>query len=222
MFSDRQYKGVPDLNLKTLVIYELKSVLGRFFMNSKPKLRSENNYLNLGCGDCIIPGYVNADFYYKFKFWYKYQEKDWQLDLRYPLNCEDNTFDGIFTEHTLEHLYPQQVKKLLRELYRVLKEKSVIRITVPDIEKYVGYYMRNIEYIDKFDRMYGSGCFAIRCVTQGAYHLSVWDYDELKYYLEDVGFKQITKMAYGKSSDSRLLLDNKERAWETLYIEAIK
>ena len=62
------------------------------------------------------------------------------LDLRYPLNCPDSVWDGVFTEHTIEHLYPNQVYHLLMELYRTMKDGTVIRITVSDLKKYIEFY----------------------------------------------------------------------------------
>lgn len=213
------------LTLKNIFIFELKSWLGRSFINNKPKLKNGENYLNLGCGINYFNDYVNADFFYRFKFWKQdLLRREWQLDLRYPLNCKDEIFDGIFTEHTLEHLYPDDVKKLLEELYRVLKQNSTIRITVPDIEKYVNFYTGNHHEIDveKFQKRYQTGCSSIRNITQNYFHFSAWDFEELKRHLEEVGFVDVQKMEYGITQDEKLNLDLKDRSWETLYVEAKK
>lgn len=212
-------------DLKGLAFFEFKSWLGRNFINSKPKLKSGENYLHLGCGNNYIDGYVNADFFYGFKFWKKdLLEREWQLDLRYPLNCPDEVFDGIFTEHTLEHLYPDDAEKLLQELYRVLKTNSIIRITVPDLEKYVKFYNGDYSGYDaeSFKNKYRSGCSAIRNLTQNYFHLSTWDFGELKFILEKNKFKDIRKMEFGVTQNEKLNLDLKERSWETLYVEARK
>lgn len=211
-------------NLKNLFLFEVKSLIGRKFLNNKPKLRSDRNYLNLGCGGNYVEGYINTDFY-RFNIWKKDVNKlDWQLDLRYPLDCNDEVFDGIFTEHTLEHLYPDVVKKLLMELYRILKKDSIIRITVPDIEKYAKFYNKNFEGYDAefFKRKYKTGCSAIRNITQNYLHFSVWDFEELKTYLTEVGFKNIIKQDFKITQDEKLNLDLQDRSWETLYIEGIK
>ncbi len=213
------------LDLKGLALFELKSWLGRNFIDSKPKLKSSENYLNLGCGSNYVEGYVNADFFYRFKFWKKDTlKREWQLDLRYSLECKDEVFDGIFTEHTLEHLYLDDAKKLLQELYRVLKKDAMIRITVPDIEKYVNFYSKKYELIDtdSFSKKYPTGCSAIRNITQNYFHFSTWDFEELKRYLEEVGFKDIKRMDFGKTENEKLNLDLKDRSWETVYVEARK
>jgi len=213
------------IELKELALFELKSWLGRKFINNSPKLNIKSNYLNLGCGNNLVKGYINADFFYRFKFWKKdILKKEWQLDLRYPLACRDEVFDGIFTEHTFEHLYPSQVKLLLFELYRVLKKGSYIRMTVPDIEKYALFYNKSKGQYDEeeFKKRFDTGCSGIRSVTQNFFHFSTWDFEELKKYLKEVGFIDIEKKEFGQTSDKRLNLDIKERAWETLYVDAKK
>ncbi len=212
-------------SLKGLFIFELKSWLGRKIKKTTPEIKSKENYLHLGCGNNIVNGYVNADFFYGFNILKKKLKKlEWQLDLRYPLDCEKETFDGIFSEHTLEHLYPDEAKNLLSEMFRVSKKGATIRITVPDIQKYVCFYNKDINgcNYDKFSEMYSTGCDAIRNITQNFFHFSAWDFEELKNYLENVGFTNVQKKEYGDSSNRKLLLDAEGRAWETLYVEAIK
>lgn len=212
-------------NLKGLALFELKSWFGRHFIDKKPKLFNKNNYLNLGCGGNTIDGYVNADFFYGFRFWKKnIYKREWQLDLRYKLVCQNEVFDGIYSEHTLEHLYPSEAERLLKELYRVLKKDSIIRITVPDIEKYINYYCGNDKGIDikTFNEKYQTRCSAIRNITQNYFHVSTWDFEELKSNLEAAGFTNIKKMSFNESEDGKLKLDREDRSWETLYVEAHK
>ena len=54
------------------------------------------------------------------------------------------------------------------------------------------------------------------------FHCSSCDFEELKKYLKEVGFIDIEKKEFGQTSDKRLNLDIKERAWETLYVDAKK
>lgn len=208
-----------------LLVFELKSLLGRTFLNKKPKLNKEKNYLNLGCGNKTSPQFINADFFNNFKFWRKnIIALEWQLDLRHPLNCANKVFDGIYSEHVLEHLYPSEVERLLSELFRVMKDGAVLRIVVPDIEKYVKFYIQDFNSIDSFEfnKRYKTGCSAIRNMTQNYFHFSVWDFNELKEYLSAVGFSNIQRMSHGNSQDKKLQIDSEERKWESLYVEAVK
>ncbi len=166
--------------------------------------------LNLVCGDRYFNGYVNADFFtFNIKFWKRKTKKiDWMLDLRYPLKCSDNYWDGIFCEHTLEHLTPVHAFNLLRELFRVLKPGCFLRITVPDLEKYIAYYCK--KNIHENFKKCSTGAEAIRSLTQNWGHRSVWYYQLLSMFLSKIGFVDVKRVAYGEGRDENLLLDFKD------------
>ena len=208
------------VNLKGILLFEMRSFLGRLFFNSKPNLTNGENYLNLGCGGNIVSGFINADFYRGFRFWRKNKRNlEWQLDFRYPLKCDDNIFNGIYSEHTLEHLYPDQALSLLIELNRILKKGSIIRLTVPDIKKYINFYNKEYENIDSDSfKKYATGCSAIRNITQNYFHVSAWDFEELERYLKQAGFRDIKEKSVNDGDDHELLIDIKDRAWgNSLY-----
>lgn len=209
---------------KDLALFELKSWLFRKANKDKPILSGEENHLNLGCGPNVIQGMVNADFFGSIRYWRNKRKLEWHLDLRYPLNCEDSVFDGVFSEHALEHLYIDEASALLAELYRVMKNRAVIRLSVPNLEKYVGFYQDTLdkEDTDFFDELFQRPAAAIRNLTQNYLHHSVWDYQELEYHLEQVGFSNVERKSFGVCSNLRLCLDLEEREWESLYVEARK
>ncbi len=210
------------LTLAGMLKFEAISLYGRTFLNRKPNLDSlERACLNLGCGPRKFEGWVNADFFAVKKSKKGKPKPDWMLDLRYPLNCEDNVWDGVFTEHTLEHLYPDRVIYLLHELYRTMKPGAWIRITVPDLQKYVNYYC-GLESHEKFVEMFATGSEAIRTMTQDFIHLSVWDSKLLSEFLTTAGFANIKEVSFMQGTDRLLIKDMEERSWETLYIEAQK
>jgi len=209
-------------NLIRKTRFELISLYGRLFLNKKPKLSKGANLLHLGCGETMIKDWVNAGFYRIQKFWKKTVgvQADWMLDLRYPLNCDDNVWDGIFCEHTLEHLYPIYALKLLKELHRTMKPKTWLRINVPDLKKYIDYYNGNVPH-ENFLR-WKTGCEAVRSLTQNWWHLSVWDVTLLSQFLKKAGLINIREVEYRGGTDARLLKDSADRHWESLYIEAQK
>lgn len=207
------------VTLFSIFKFELKSFLGRLILSRRPpRVESEIKLLNLGCGGTLFVDWVNADFFMG-RFW-KAPKSFWMLDLRYNLYCDDNYWDGIFTEHTIEHLYPEQVRKLLKELWRTLMPGGWIRISVPDLKKYVDYY--NGSNTDAKFLRWKFKASAIRQLTQGSGHLSVWDEDLLGAVLKDVGFVNIKRVSFRQGSDRRLLKDGYEREWESLYVEAQK
>jgi predicted SAM-dependent methyltransferase len=211
------------VNLTDLFKFELRSLYGRIILKSKPKLQKKcKNLLNLGCGTTYFQGWVNADFFVNIiKFWQtSAKNPDWMLDLRFPLNCDDNVWDGIFSEHTLEHLYPDHALQLLKELYRTIKPGAWLRISVPDLKKYVKYYCGE-EVHELFNR-WQTGCEAIRTLTQDYGHLSVWDSTLLAKFLKEAGFINVQEVFFMQGTDKLLLKDQQDRAWESLYMEAQK
>lgn len=210
------------VNLRSLLDFEIRSLFGILFYFKKPKIKKDaKNLLNLCCGKNKFEGWVNADFLKNLKFWHQSnQQIDWMLDLRLPLNCDDNIWDGVFSEHTLEHLYPIQVLSLLEELNRTMKPGAWLRIAVPDLKKYVNYYCGK-DVDEKFDA-WSTGCEAIRSLTQDYIHLSVWDSQLLGSFLQESRFVNIKEVSFMEGSDELLLKDSRERKWESLYIEAQK
>ncbi len=216
--SQKIYKD----SLRELIRFELRSVVYRLARLDRPKLRDGENYLHLGCGPNAVDGMVNADFFGPLRFWRNKRKLEWRLDLRYPLNCPDEVFDGVFTEHALEHLYPDEAAVLLCELFRVMKPGALIRITVPDLEKYVDFYIGRLDAEETalFRTKFLTGAAAIRSLSQNYLHRALWDFEELKRYLEQAGFREVQRRKFGECSSPKLCVDLKGRAWETLYVEA--
>ncbi len=64
-----------------------------------------------------------------------------QHDITKGLPYEDNSFDGVYHSHVLEHLEPRDGEKLLDECFRVLRPNGVLRIVVPNLEQIVTLYL---------------------------------------------------------------------------------
>ncbi|HNR86817.1 MAG TPA: hypothetical protein PKM65_00585 [Spirochaetota bacterium] len=209
----------------SICIFQLTSFLGKLILGGKPPRNpSSPRLLNLGAGNYPRNGWVNADF---FSFHplvlikYKRVGINWLLDARHPLSCEDNHWDGVFTEHMLEHLTPKDAIGLLSELLRTLKPGKWLRISVPDLETYINYY--NGSRVDEqFGSNWETGAEAIYSLTRCFGHQSVWDYKILNVLLSEIGYTQIKKVRFGKGADMSIVLDNPERKWESVYIEARK
>ena len=83
--------------------------------------------LNLGCGSKLLTGYTNID---KFDFY----KPDLLHDLeKFPYPFQDNSVDEIILSHVLEHLgqAPETFNNIIKELYRVCKNETIINISVP-------------------------------------------------------------------------------------------
>jgi len=204
-----------------VLMFEIGSCIGRIFQNKRPPKQEKIQLLNLGCGLSIYKGWVNSDFYNNLMFWNQRKfENIWMQDFRYALNCPDDYWDGVFAEHTLEHMYPNQAIFLLKEIKRTLKVNGWLRISVPDLDKYVKFYV-NKENKD-FKKYWRIGASAIWSLTQNWGHRSVWDYELLEHNLKDIGFREIRKVGYRKGTFKAIIKDNINRKWESLYVEAQK
>ncbi|MDJ0798486.1 MAG: hypothetical protein QNJ51_16975 [Calothrix sp. MO_167.B12] len=210
------------VNFRKILDFEVRSLYGRFFLNYKPKLKANTkNLLHLGCGRNKFDNWINADFFNGLNFLKISRNRpEWMLDLRFPLNCDDNVWDGVFTEHALEHLYPDQALQLLKELNRTMKPGVWLRVTVPDLKKYVKYYCGE-EVHEKFNK-WQTGCEAIRTLTQDHGHLSLWDSELLARFLKEAEFINVKEVSFMQGTDGLLIKDKEGRSWETLYMEAQK
>ncbi len=94
----------------------------KYYLNEDMEMK-----LNLGCGNKIYDGYVNVD---KFDVY----DVDIMHDLeKFPYPFNDNSVDEILLSHVLEHIgqAPDLFIKILKEFYRICKNKALINIAVP-------------------------------------------------------------------------------------------
>lgn len=203
-----QYKLLDHLK------FEIKSLAGRSI--SPRRRQAAKPLLHIGSGLNFLSDFENVDFY-AVRFW---KARHIGHDFRFPLPYENDTFDGVYSEHTLEHLPPKQAIALLKEIRRVIKPGGVFRCSVPDLQKYIRFYLNDVPS-EQFNQ-FSSGCEAIWCLTQNWGHLSVWDFEMLSRVLRDVGFAHIVECSFRDGSDPRLLQDLDVRKWESLYIEATR
>ena len=219
------YPKIEEPKLRDHLVFEIQSWIGRNFKKNKSKISPTDAplLLDLGCGDNLKAEWTHVDFYHiRLKFWKKYSYPaklaEIQTDLRYPLNCPSNIVDGVYSGHTLEHLYPSDAYQLLGEVFRILKPKCWLRINVPDLKEYVNYYNGNILVPD-----YKYKAEAIADLTQNFGHRSVWDEELLSKALEISGFVNICKVEFGEEGhDKRLIKEEEVRRNWTLVLEAQK
>jgi SAM-dependent methyltransferase len=62
------------------------------------------------------------------------------LDLTKALPFEDDTVAAVFSSHVFEHLFPDEINRLVVEIRRVLMPGGVCRVVVPDLAKVMANY----------------------------------------------------------------------------------
>ena len=107
----------------------------------------------------------------------------------------------------------------MSELRRILKTNSILRISVPDLEKYISFYNDKIPH-QKFLQWKNKKSEALWSLNHNFGHNSVYDYELLKKLLKIAGFTKIRKGKFQDSEDINLQIDDPGRAWESLYVEA--
>ena len=214
VFEDKNHYKI---NLRRSVQMAFIAKIKRFF---SPKIiKPKNKYIHIGCGYHKFDNFDNLDFYNSsFSFWKK--KKYISHDFTYKLPFENDSYDGAFCEHTIEHLYFIDSKFLMEEIFRVLKKSSIFRCTVPGLDLYIENYKQ--KKTDKYFSSFDTGCDAIRDLTSNYGHLSVWDKETLKRELLNAGFSSVKVCDYGKGENMELVKDLEDRAVQTIYLEAKK
>ena len=187
------------------------------------------DYLDVGCGANIHAELINLDYNWR-------QGVDLCWDITRGLPFRSGTIRGIFSEHCLEHFDLDTGVQILRDCHRVLGPDGVIRIIVPDAGLYLDTYAARagggavppfpyesaVNYRGKFARLLHVNRVYYQDRSSAAGHRCMYDFELLALTLEDAGFHSIIRTAFGRGRDPVLLIDTKDRAIESLYVEAIR
>lgn len=146
------------------------------------------------------------------------------------LTLKQESCEVVYCSHMLEHLDRNGADKFLKEAYRVLCPKGIIRIAVPDIKKQIAKYNESGD-ADAFVKSThmcvsrpASLTRKIRLLLVGTRHHQ-WMYDgkSLSRILQKHGFIEAEIMPVGKTKIPESgSLDLQERSSESVYVEAKK
>ena len=117
-------------------------------------------------------------------------------DITNLFNYEDNSVDLIYASHVFEYFDREEGLRVLKEWYRILKKGGILRIAVPDFEMMANLYSDRKFPLDRFlGPLYGKMEMGMKGGETGKiiYHKTVYDFDSLKAFLENVGFKNVEK-----------------------------
>ena len=182
-------------------------------------LPSEELCINIGCGPNCLPGWINVDIA-------RHEGLDIVWDLRQGLPFPDESCTAVFGEHVIEHIRKEDAAKLLKECYRVLQKGGIIRLSTPDAGRYLKAYATNDEFLShrSFERSIETPMDRINhMMREDGQHLWVYDAPALILLLQQAGFRQVAEQAFGSSQHARMNnIDTASRAFESLYVEAVK
>lgn len=182
----------------------------------------------------LISKYFGTVSYYNHDVVYMNLNKNWKYN--------STSVDVVYASHLFEHLDNESAALFLKESFRVLRSKGVIRLVVPDL------YQISRKYLNEFN----SGVianpskdflWAINMHLDGQYngvgfikkliarlqkyphqHKYMYDSKSMKLLLEEFGFVDIRFDVYGKSNYINNIKDveGTKESYLSVYVEAKK
>lgn len=182
--------------------------------------RPSSLFLNLGSGPRGLNDehWVNVDGFPD-------RNVHFLLDFGRPLPLPDDTFDGVFCEHVVEHFSLEDGEKLAREVHRVLRSGGCFRVIVPDAELAMRrYFERPEELVARRGEGHETPVEIVNLYFRQRYeHQFLYDWPTMEKMLLRAGFDVVTRADFGEGMHCPpTILDDEKYKWESLYVEALK
>lgn len=148
---------------------------------------------------------------------------------------KENSCNGVYCSHILEHLSLEDFRIALKNTYKILKPGGIFRCVLPDLKAAVDRYVINyandslssIKFME--ETMLGvhhrnKGLKSILINHFGnSKHLWMWDEKSLTEELKSVGFNNIRPCKYNDSEDERFTeVEEESRFYSAVALECIK
>ena len=214
------------LELNAGIVRLMHSFHPFYFLKLK-RLKDKNNlFVNIGCGPYgLEQGWINLDLYPINNVYLR-------TDCRKKLPFSSDSCLGIHVEMFLEHLDPEdELPFFLSSCYKVLQRNGILRIIVPDAQKFIKAYMsrdcsemNKISYgLEDWSKIFPTKMDALNHVfLQGYEHYGGWDKERLFYVLSKSGFTTIRFVEYGIGDFPNGPIDREYHKHNGLYVEAKK
>ena len=138
--------------------------------------------LHLGCWHRDFPDFINVDLCDMPHIHYKSNINK----LPFFGNSE---IDLIYCSHAFEYFDLVEAKDVLKEWKRVLKTNGVLRLAVPNFEALVEIYKRTNNINKVLGPLFGR--MEINEGKNTLFHKMCYDFNSLKFLLEENGFKNV-------------------------------
>jgi Methyltransferase domain len=207
-------------------------------------------YVQYGCGICAPVEWTNFDASPTLIFervpvlgkLYSKNEFRFPPNVRYGniargLPIRENSVDGLYASHVLEHLPLEDCYKALANSLNILKPGAPFRLIVPDLEERARRYVadRSSDAAHIFMRSLAIGGVRrptglvgrLSQIFGGSLHQWMWDERSLTSALLETGFHNVRRCEFGDSEDPMFhLVEHEGRFWtdgfKELALEARK
>lgn len=142
--------------------------------------------LHLGCGNKLLPGYVNIDSNTSLDTFLLSNDTEFrqfdilQIDRIFPAE----SIDEIYSEYVFEHLPSTKLPELFYSCAQVLKRGGELIFTVPDIRMIMEYHIGNGHWKD-LNGLWLLEADMFNHFEQYTLHRSVWTKDIGRWYIEN-------------------------------------
>jgi SAM-dependent methyltransferase len=185
-------------------------------------------YVQYGCGLSAPENWLNFDasptlrlqktplvgFFLKKSLNVIFPENVKYGDILKGLPVSENSCDGVYCSHTLEHLSLNDFTSALKNTYKILKSGGIFRCIVPDLEWAVKEYVNALSIGDKMASVKfmqttllgienrSNGIKGLIASSFGnSHHLWMWDDESLTGKLEETGFNNIRPCYFNDCKD---------------------
>jgi SAM-dependent methyltransferase len=158
-------------------------------------------------------------------------------DIVRGLPVNNNSCDGIYCSHVLEHLSFNDFKIALANTYNILKPNGIFRLIVPDLEVIIKNYIEDLKLnpndasikfcgtnslMGKVNRNNGIKGLFLEYFSNSQ-HLWMWDKYSLTAELKKIGFNNIRIAEFNDCEDEMFKqVENKDRFQSAVAIECRK
>ena len=179
--------------------------------------------VNVACGPQILDGFINVELVGP--------PPRVRWDCRTSVPVADSSAAGIRAEHFFEHIEPREhAPAFLRDCRRALEPGGVLRLIVPDAERYLQAYcqpgldgLRAMAVPIPFPEDLPTRLDVINHVFHSWHeHRWAYDFDTLSHRLRAAGFTIIERADFGRSRLPALAQDRDQHRPYSLYVEAVK
>lgn len=189
-------------------------------------------YVQYGCGSSCPAGWINFDSSPTLRLqrlplvgpFFKRGTTVFADAVRYGdiisgLPIPDNSVDGIFASHVLEHLVYDDFWRALENTYRVLKPGGTFRLVVPDLEVRARSYLNKLDagtpdanswLMDMLGMCDRQRDRSVKGMIRSAYgnsgHRWMWDEKSMAAALKKTGFIEVRRCKLNDSEDKNFQL----------------